>query len=67
MPVKSPEQLSLMTDYKQRDRRIRLEDAIEEIRTRFGKQAISYACLMGISKIPADNRDLVTLPGLMYQ
>ena len=67
LPAKSPEQLSLMTDYKQRDRRIRLEDAIEEIRTRFGKQAISYACLMGMSKIPGDNRDLVTLPGLMYQ
>ena len=48
-------------------RRILLEDAVENIRRRFGKCAISYAILMGDLKIPDDGRQLVTMPGLMYQ
>ena len=43
------------------------KDAIEDIRRRFGKRAISYAILMGDLKIPDDGRQLVTMPGLMYQ
>lgn len=56
-----------MVDYARRDRRVRLEDAIEGIRSRFGKQALTYAVLMGDLKMPNDGRDVVRMPGLMYQ
>ena len=45
----------------------KIQDAVEEIRGRFGKSAISYACLMGDLKMPTDGRDKVKMPGLMYQ
>ena len=64
---KEAEQLSLFVDHQKRDRRICLEDAIEDIRRRFGKHSISYACLMGDLKIPDDGRQSVIMPGLMYQ
>lgn len=67
IPQSEPEQLSLLVDHQKRDRRIQLEDAVEDIRRRFGKKAISYACLLGYNKIPGDNRDLVQMPGIMYQ
>ena len=64
---KDAEQLSMFVDHQKRDRRILLEDAVENIRRRVGKCAISYAILMGDLKIPDDGRQLVTMPGLMYQ
>lgn len=67
IPQRDAEQLSMFVNTQKRDRRVRLEDAVEEIRRRFGKKAISYACLLGDLKIPPDKRDLVTMPGLMYQ
>ena len=35
----------MFVDHQKRDRRILLEDAVEDIRRRFGKRAISYAIL----------------------
>lgn len=64
---KEAEQLSMFVDHQKRDRRILLEDAVEDIRRRFGKRAISYAILMGDLKILDDGRQLVTMPRLMYQ
>ena len=64
---KDAEQLSMFVNHQKRDRRILLEDAVEDIRRRFGKRAISYAILMGDLKIPDDGRQLVTMSGLMYQ
>ena len=64
---KFAEQLSLYVDNEKRDRRIRLEDAIEEVRRRFGKKALTYGALMGNLKMPDDGRDSVKMPGLMYQ
>ena len=43
IPQTTEEQLSLMVDYERRDRRVRLEDAIEDLRRRFGKK-ISNVC-----------------------
>ena len=43
----------------------KVQDAVEEIRGRFGKSAISYACLMGDLKTPKDGRDKVKMPGLI--
>ena len=66
VPQFSEEQLSLFIDTEKRDRKASIQDSIEEIRQRFGKQAVTYAVLMGDKKMPDDGRDIVRMPGLMY-
>ncbi len=61
------EQLSLFFDHTKHDKRMMLQNAIEDIRRRFGKRSIYNAILMGELKMPSDGRDLVRMPGLMYQ
>lgn len=61
------DQLSIFIDTTKLQVRERLEDAIEEIRERFGKQAITYATLLGDIKMPEDGREKVRMPGIMYQ
>lgn len=67
VPKNQPEQLTLFVDQAQRDKRERLQGAIEEIRGRFGKRAITNAILLGDLKMPDDGRDTVKMPGLMYR
>lgn len=67
VPASSEEQMSLFIDNEKRERRVRLEDTIEELRSRFGKGAVTYAVLLGNLKIPVDGRDKVRMPGIMYQ
>lgn len=67
VPQNAIEQYSLFIDHEKRDKRVRLEDAIEDLRSRFGKKAVSYAVLMGDLKMPGDGREIVKMPGLMYQ
>lgn len=45
----------------------KLDTAIDEIRRRFGKDAIRPACLLNDLKMPDDGRDEIRLPGLMYR
>ena len=59
--------MSIFVDNEKRNRRERLEDAVEELRGRFGKSAVTYAVLLGNLKMPTDGRDKVRMPGLMYQ
>ena len=61
------EQLSMFVDNERRDRRERLEDAVEEVRRRYGKKSLTYAVLMGNLKMPNDGRDIVRMPSPMYQ
>jgi len=63
---KDPEQMSLFVDREKLDRREKLEDAVEDLRLRYGKKAITYALLLGDLKMPDDGRDIVKMPGLMY-
>ena len=67
VPKNETEQLTLFDDYTKRASRENLEDAVEEIRSRFGKKAITYACLLGDLKMPGDGRESVKMPGLMYK
>lgn len=64
-PKNEPEQIDLFTDVRQLERLDRLDDCIEDIRRRFGKQAVFQACLLGDLKMPFDNRDKVVMPGVM--
>lgn len=66
VPQDDCEQLSFFIDREKRERRVRIQDAVEEIRGRFGDSAISYAVLMGDIKMPHDGRELVKMPGIMY-
>ena len=56
----------MFDDNTRRLRRESVEDAVESIRSRFGKKAITYATLLGDLKMPIDGRDKVRMPGLMY-
>ena len=64
-PKDSVEQLTLFDNVQHRMAMEKVQDAVEEIRGRFGKSAISYACLMGDLKMPTDGRDKVKMPGLI--
>ena len=66
VPHKDPDQLSMFVDSARLERRERLEDAVEELRRRFGKHAITYGILMGDLKMPDDGRHSVKMPGIMY-
>lgn len=61
-----PDQLNCFIDTARRDKRIQLEDTVEELRSRFGKQSITYATLLHNLKMPDDGRDAVKMPGIMY-
>lgn len=67
VPHSDPDQLSIFVDAAKLERRERLEDMVEEIRSRFGKHAITYGILLGDIKMPDDGRHSVKMPGLMYQ
>ena len=67
VPKDSDEQLSMFDDTTTRIRRECVEDAVERIRSRFGKKALTYAALLGNLKMPPDGRDTVKMPGLMYR
>lgn len=67
IPNNLPDQLSLFVDYSRRDNLEKVEDAVEDLRNRFGKHAITYAALLGNLKMPDDGRHKVKMPGLMYQ
>ena len=66
VPRDQPVQLNLFVDEEKRRRRQRLEDCVDEIRSRFGKHSIIAASLMGDLHMPDDGRHEVKMPGMMY-
>ena len=66
VPHRDNEQLSLFVDNEKRERRMTLEDCIENLRGRFGKEAITYGILLGNLKMPNDGREKVKMPSMMY-
>ncbi|NMA25203.1 MAG: DNA polymerase IV [Clostridiales bacterium] len=66
IPSSHPVQTTLFDDPVKREKRERLEDAVEDIRARFGKGAIYNACLMGDLKMPGLGVHEVNLPGIMF-
>jgi len=64
---KQPVQLDLFCDYARREKRMALDDAVDEIRRRFGYHSIFAASLMGDLKMAQDKCETVLMPGLMYQ
>lgn len=62
-----PLQASLFYDVSCLDRQDRLDTVVENLRRRFGKWSVFPAALMGNLKMPSDGREVVTMPGMMYQ
>lgn len=52
IPAEMPTQMSFFDDVEKRERALRLENTIDEIRRRFGYKAVTYATLMGDLKMP---------------
>ena len=67
VPREGAVQLSLFEDVQEHIAREKVQNAVEEIRGRYGKSAITYAVLLGDLKMPCDGRDKVKMPGMMYQ
>lgn len=64
IPAQAPMQISLFNDEEKREKMLNIEKSIDEIRRRFGYDAITYATLMGDLKMP-DNRNVnLTMPAL---
>jgi len=66
VPKTLPQQLILFDDAATRDKRDRLDDAIDSLRGRFGKWAVYPATLMGDLKIPGHGSYDIVMPGMMY-
>ena len=65
VPQNDAEQLTMFVDMERLARRERLEDTVEDIRRRFGKEAVTYGILMGDLKMHTDGRDKVRMPEIM--
>ena len=63
----APVQVDMFDDYQRRERRKSLDDAIDEIRRRWGYTAIRPASLMGDMLLATDKCETVPMPGLMYR
>ena len=63
----APEQLDAFGDCAARSRRQTLDDAVDEIRRRFGDASIYPASLMGPLNMADDRCETVPLPGMMYR
>ena len=56
-------QMSMFLDAEKIEKEQRAEDAMEDIKNRFGNEFITYAALMGDMKIASDSDAKCTLPG----
>lgn len=63
----APVQLDIFNDYVPRGKQKDLDDAIDDIRRRFGNRAIFNACLMGDLHMANDRCETVPMPSPMYQ
>jgi len=67
VPRSWPQQLTLFDDREHRERRAKLEDAIEGLRSRFGPRAVVNAVLLGDMKMAGRGASEVIMPGTMYR
>jgi DNA polymerase-4 len=64
IPKGQQQQLNLYFDNAKRERKLCLDDTVEEIRRRFGKRAIYPATLLGDLKLPSVRSHEITMPGV---
>ena len=66
VPQAKPDQYTFFDDPLRRIKKEKAQDAVQDIRVRYGKRAITYATLLQDLKMPDDGRDKVKMPGMMY-
>jgi len=67
IPISDPYQGDFFTDAEKHEKIERFDNAVEDIRNRFGKNAIFSASLMGDLKMPGKAGNEMKLPGMMYK
>ncbi len=67
IPVNQPLQLDIFNDAERRERRRAFENAVDDLRGRFGYRTICAASLMGDNQLAQDKCETVLMPGLMYK
>ena len=67
IPVNQPLQLDIFNDAERRERRRALENAVDDLRGRFGYRTICAASLMGDNTLAQDKCETVLMPGMMYK
>lgn len=67
IPINQPLQLDIFNDAERRERRRALDNAVDDLRSRFGYQTLCAASLLGENKLAQDKCETVLMPGMMYR
>ena len=65
--INQPLQLDIFNDAERREKRRALDNAVDDLRSRFGYHTLCAASLMGENKLAQDKCETVLMPGLMYK
>lgn len=66
VPEHMPRQISLFSDETEKRKIENIESAIEKIHERFGRQAVTYACLLGDLKMPKTKDEELIISQAIY-
>ncbi|MHC1695877.1 MAG: DNA polymerase IV [Eubacteriales bacterium] len=67
IPESTPQQLDLFDDAVKREKRDKIDVAVESIRRRFGDKSIQSAVLLGDLKMSGQGASEIIMPGVMYR
>lgn len=67
IPINQPLQLDIFNDAERREKRRALDNAVDDLRSRFGYHTLCAASLMGENKLAQDKCETVLMPGIMYR
>ena len=67
IPADSPVQLDLFADYSAHNKRLKLEETVDDLRQRFGRDIINFAALTQDIKYPGHREIEYKMPSVMYQ
>lgn len=67
IPINQPLQLDLFNDAERREKRRALDNAVDDLRSRFGYRTLCAASLLGENKLAQDKCETVLMPGMMYK
>lgn len=67
IPINQPLQLDIFNDAQRREKRRALDNAVDDLRSRFGYHTLRAASLMGENKLAQDKCETVLMPGTMYR
>lgn len=65
IPQDTPRQIDLFCNFEQMERQEKLDDCIEEIRRRFGKDSIKQGILLQKFKMPSEKAEITMPTGMI--